>query len=50
MQDWLRSSDDFSRFIASQEARPECCNLRLSSLLIIPVQRIPRYEYQTSPQ
>lgn len=41
-QDWLRSSSEFHRFISVQESRPECRGLVLSSLLITPVQRIPR--------
>lgn len=44
LQDWLRSNSEFSKFVSLQEARPECCGLRLSSQLITPVQRIPRYK------
>lgn len=42
LQDYLQNSEEFSGFVSLQEARPECCGLRLSSLLITPVQRIPR--------
>ena len=41
-QDWLRNNDGFTRFILLQESRPECCSLKLASLLITPIQRIPR--------
>ena len=42
VQEWLKHSLDFASFVASQESRPECCGLVLSSLLILPIQRVPR--------
>ncbi len=41
-QEWLKRNPDFAHFIASQEARPECCGLTLPALLITPIQRTPR--------
>ena len=42
IQNHLKQESDFSNFVRSTESRPECCGLRLSSLLITPVQRVPR--------
>ncbi|XP_019855957.1 PREDICTED: rho guanine nucleotide exchange factor 39-like isoform X2 [Amphimedon queenslandica] len=40
----LKSDQRFNDFILTQESRPECNYLNLSALLIVPVQRIPRYK------
>jgi hypothetical protein len=39
----LKENNQFKNFIEMQESQPECNNLNLPSLLITPVQRIPRY-------
>eukprot|EP00118_Oscarella_pearsei_P013495 m.108669 g.108669 ORF g.108669 m.108669 type:complete len:541 (+) comp37321_c0_seq15:357-1979(+) len=41
-QEWTKKSPEFARFRRLQEAQPECCGLALPSLLIMPVQRVPR--------
>eukprot|EP00118_Oscarella_pearsei_P013496 m.108730 g.108730 ORF g.108730 m.108730 type:complete len:466 (+) comp37321_c0_seq30:357-1754(+) len=40
--EWTKKSPEFARFRRLQEAQPECCGLALPSLLIMPVQRVPR--------
>lgn len=37
-------SPQFVTFIQTQEQRPECAGQLLDSLLITPIQRLPRYE------
>ncbi|KAK9718393.1 hypothetical protein K7432_005548 [Basidiobolus ranarum] len=37
-------NSSFAKFIAKANKRPECGSLRFESHLILPVQRIPRYE------
>lgn len=44
VQEWMKRDADFASFISSQELRPECCSLSLQTLLITPIQRIPRYK------
>ncbi|XP_065835989.1 rho guanine nucleotide exchange factor 39-like [Oscarella lobularis] len=39
---WTKKSPEFARFRTEQESRPECLSLGLASLLIMPVQRVPR--------
>jgi hypothetical protein len=41
--EWTRRSSEFAGFREAQESRHECCGLSLPSLLIMPVQRVPRY-------
>eukprot|EP01006_Ploeotia_vitrea_P045921 TRINITY_DN66979_c8_g2_i1.p1 TRINITY_DN66979_c8_g2~~TRINITY_DN66979_c8_g2_i1.p1 ORF type:complete len:636 (+),score=322.91 TRINITY_DN66979_c8_g2_i1:33-1940(+) len=40
----LRESKKFQRFLAEKRKDPACLGLDLMSFLIMPVQRIPRYE------
>jgi len=40
----LQTSSQFTAFVKKGEERPECAYLDLQSLLIQPIQRIPRYE------
>ena len=42
LQEWKKRNVDFANFKEAQEAKPECNGLELSSLLIVPIQRIPR--------
>lgn len=43
LEDWMKKSTDFSRLIRFQECREEMQSLKLSSLLVTPIQRVPRY-------
>ncbi|CAB0031248.1 unnamed protein product [Trichogramma brassicae] len=43
LQQILENSPEVSKFIANQESRPEVSQ-KLSSLLIAPIQRVPRYK------
>lgn len=43
VQAWERRSQDFYSFKLATEFRSECQSLKLESLLITPIQRIPRY-------
>ena len=43
IQEWEKKSTEFSTFKKAQEMREECKGLNLGSLLITPVQRVPRY-------
>jgi hypothetical protein len=43
LHQWEKRSQDFGNFKMATEFRPECQSLKLESLLITPVQRIPRY-------
>ncbi|XP_062512581.1 FYVE, RhoGEF and PH domain-containing protein 6-like [Corticium candelabrum] len=42
--EWTQRSSKFDGFKRAQECRPECSGLSLLSLLIMPVQRVPRYK------
>ena len=42
LQAWERRSQDFYSFKLATEFRSECQSLKLESLLITPIQRIPR--------
>ncbi|XP_015758327.1 PREDICTED: LOW QUALITY PROTEIN: FYVE, RhoGEF and PH domain-containing protein 4-like [Acropora digitifera] len=44
LQEWEKKSTEFSTFKKAQEMREECKGLNLGSLLITPVQRVPRYK------
>ena len=43
IKEWEKKSTEFSTFKKAQEMREECKGLNLGSLLITPVQRVPRY-------
>ena len=43
VEKWNTKSKAFKTFVASQESRPEV-QLKLNSLLITPIQRVPRYK------
>ncbi|PVD33339.1 hypothetical protein C0Q70_04593 [Pomacea canaliculata] len=43
LQEWRQKKPEFADFIATQESRPELMMLSIDALLIMPVQRIPRY-------
>lgn len=42
-QEWRQKKPEFADFIATQESRPELMMLSIDALLIMPVQRIPRW-------
>ncbi|KAK3745860.1 hypothetical protein QZH41_013216 [Actinostola sp. cb2023] len=44
LQEWEKKSPEFAEFITRQEALGDCKGLTLRSLLITPVQRVPRYK------
>ena len=43
VEKWINKSKSFKTFVLSQESRPEV-QLKLNSLLITPIQRVPRYK------
>ena len=43
VEKWNNKSKAFKAFVSSQESRPEV-QLKLNSLLITPIQRVPRYK------
>jgi hypothetical protein len=44
VDDELKRNSKFAAMVASEAQRPEFERLRFESLLILPIQRIPRYE------
>ncbi|XP_038598434.1 rho guanine nucleotide exchange factor 39 isoform X2 [Tachyglossus aculeatus] len=47
LQERLQKSKQFRRFVKLQEGRPEFGGLRLEELLLLPLQRLQRYETLT---
>ncbi|XP_050409278.1 rho guanine nucleotide exchange factor 39 [Patella vulgata] len=44
LQECLQKSSKFTDYLQNQEQRPELHGLKLTSLLITPIQRVPRYK------